>query len=63
MKPLVCCSDMGLNARKPVFGVGEQQRSRPACASVKSDQHLCYSIIEKYVSYIDLLQGKFQFSS
>ena len=29
-------------------GVCEQQRRRPACTSVQSDQHLCYSLIEKY---------------
>ena len=28
---------------KPVFGVCEQQRPRPACASAQTDQHLCYS--------------------
>ena len=26
----------------------EQQRHRPACTFVQSDQHLCYSLIEKY---------------
>ena len=28
--------------------VCEQQNCRPACASTQSDQHLCYSLIEKY---------------
>ena len=28
-------------------GVYEQQRRRPACVSVQSDQHLCYSLIGK----------------
>ena len=37
---------MGLDARKPVFGVGEQQRRRPACAFVQSDQSLCYPLLE-----------------
>ena len=32
---------------KPVFGVCEQQRPRPACTSAQSDQHLCYSLIAK----------------
>ena len=39
---------MGLNTRKPVFGVCEQQRCRPACTSAQSDQHLCYSLNGKY---------------
>ena len=29
-------------------GVCEQHRRRPACASVQSDQQLCYSRFEKY---------------
>ena len=28
--------------------VCKQQKRRPACASAQSDQHLCYSLIEKY---------------
>ena len=32
---------MGLNARIPIFGVCEQQKRRPACASAQSDQRLC----------------------
>ena len=52
---------MGLNARKHVFGVCEQQRRRPACTSAQSDQRLCYSLIG--ILYLDLLQAKFQFSS
>ena len=28
--------------------VREQQRSRSACASTQSDQHLCYSLFGKY---------------
>ena len=39
---------MGLDIRKPVSGVYEQQRCRPACAYLQSDQHLCYSLIGKY---------------
>ena len=35
---------MGLD----VFGVCEQQRCRPACTSVQTDQHLCYSLFGKY---------------
>ena len=42
---------MDLNARKPVFGVCEQQGRRPACASAQSDQrrviHLLESILSK----------------
>ena len=38
----------GHSAIKPVFGVCEQQRCRPACASAQSDQRLCYSLIGKY---------------
>ena len=33
---------MGLDVRKPVFGFCEQQRRRPACACMQSDQLLCY---------------------
>ena len=40
--------EMDLDARKPVFGVYEQQRHRPACASPQSDQHICYLLIAKY---------------
>ena len=36
--------NMGLDARKPVFGVCEQQRRRPA----QSDQRLNYSLIGKW---------------
>ena len=35
---------MGLLMRKPVFALCEQQRLRSACASAKSDQHLCGSL-------------------
>ena len=40
---------LGLDARKPVLGVCEQQKHRPACTSVQSDQRLCYSLIGKYI--------------
>ena len=40
--------EMGLNARKPVFGVHKQQSRRPACSSAQSDQRLCYSHFGKY---------------
>ena len=46
---------LGLHGRKPVFGVCEHQRHRPACASKQTDQCLCYS----EVSYLNLLQAKF----
>ena len=36
---------MGLCKRKPVFGVWEQQRRIPTCASAQSDQSLCFSRI------------------
>ena len=39
---------MGLDVRKPVFSVCEQQRRLPGCASTQSDQQLCYSLIGKY---------------
>ena len=39
---------MGLNWRKSVFGVGEQQRRRTACASAQTYQHLCNSPFGKY---------------
>ena len=32
------------DVRNPFFGVCKQQRRRPACTSVQSDQHLCNSI-------------------
>ena len=38
----------GRDARKPVFGVCEQERCRPACASAQSDQRFCYSLIGKF---------------
>ena len=43
-------------------GVCEQHRRRPACASAQSYQCLCYSFFWK-VSYVNLIQVKFQFSS
>ena len=33
--------------KKTDFVAREQQRRRPACASVQSDQRLCYSLPEK----------------
>ena len=39
---------MGFNARKPVFDVCKQQRHRPACKSVWSDQCFCYALIGEY---------------
>ena len=38
---------MGHDARKSVFGVRQQHRRRPACASTQSDQRLRYSLFEK----------------
>ena len=42
---------MGLNVRKPDFVVHKQQSHRSACASMQSDQHICYSLIGKYNIY------------
>ena len=39
---------MGLDIRKPVFGVPEQHSHQPACESVQTDQSLCFSLIGKY---------------
>ena len=39
---------LGLDARKSVLGVCEQQRCIPACASAQSDQRLCYSLSGKH---------------
>ena len=44
-----CRFQMGLDARKSVFMVCEQQMRRPSCASAQSDQCLCYSLIGKYL--------------
>ena len=30
--------------RKPIYAICEQHRSRSACTSVQSDQHLCFSL-------------------
>ena len=46
----------------PSSGVCEQHRRRPACALAQSDQLFCYSLFWK-VSYVNLLQVQFQFSS
>ena len=40
----------GLKALKPVSGVCEQQRGRPALASMQSDQGVCYSLNERIIS-------------
>ena len=49
LKNKVTRSDMA--STRPVFGVCEQHRRRPACASAQSDQCLCYSHFEKYHNY------------
>ena len=36
--------EYGPRREKRVFGVCEQQRRRPACASPQSDQRLCFVI-------------------
>ena len=46
----LCFTDkhkMGLDVRKPVYGVREQYRRRPACAYAQSDHRICYSVIAK----------------
>ena len=49
MKNYPAFKEMGLDTRKPVLGVCEQQRHIPDCPSVQSDQCLnCYSLIGKY---------------
>ena len=48
---------MGLNARNPDFVVCEHQRCRPACASVQSDQHLCYSLSGKLNSLTSCMRN------
>ena len=54
---------MGLDTRKPVFGVCEQKRRRPACASAQSGQRHCYSLIGKdHMNYLNLSQANFQYS-
>ena len=40
-----------LDARKPVFGVCEEQRRTSACASAKTDQRLCYLLFRKCRTY------------
>ena len=40
--------NMGLDARKPVFGDLRTTQRRPACAFAQSDQRFFYSRIEKY---------------
>ena len=37
--------------RKPVLAICEQQRTRSACASAQSDQHLCCSLLSTYNAY------------
>ena len=44
----ISCEYMGVDAKKPVFGVGNQQRRRPACASAQSNQRHCFSLIGMY---------------
>ena len=39
---------MGLDMRKPVFDVCEQQKRKLSCASGQFDQRLCYSLFGKY---------------
>ena len=41
---------MGLDVRKPVFGVCEQLRCRPASAATQSDQRLVIRFFESIIS-------------
>ena len=43
---------MGFDARNSDFAACEQQRRRPVCAFVQSDQYLCYSLSEKQSNLI-----------
>ena len=43
-----CIIISALDASKNVFGVGEEQRRRPAFLSAQTDQRLCYSVFRKY---------------
>ena len=53
---------MDLDSRNLSSGIREQQRRRPACTSMQTDQHLLLFPFWK-VSYLNLLQVKFQLSS
>ena len=48
---------MGLDMRKPDFVACLQQRHRPACTSMKSDQPLCQLLSEKYSSQTCFMQN------
>ena len=41
---------MSLVMRKPVFALCQQRRRRSACASVQSDQRLCYLLLDSTIS-------------
>ena len=41
---------MGLDARKPDFVVHKQLSHRSACASMQSDQHFCFPLLESIIS-------------
>ena len=47
-KECILLYHMGLDMRKPNFGVSDQQRHRPDFASGQTDQRLCYSLFRKY---------------
>ena len=48
---------MGLEVRITVFGVCEQQRCRPVCASVQSDKYPCYLLSGKYAISLFYMQS------
>ena len=48
-QPSLLRTEIGLDARKPVFGVCEKHRRRPACASAQTDQRLCYSLFRSII--------------
>ena len=42
---LTAVEALGLDTKNLSLGVHEKQWRIPACASVQTDQHLCYSLI------------------
>ena len=46
---------MGLDVRKPVFGVGDQQRRRPACASTLTESIMISKLATGEISIFQLV--------
>ena len=40
--------------KKPVYAICEQQRSRSACASAQSDQHLCFCCLDCIIPLVSI---------